>query len=72
MQSKIILLLAALLTPALTFAQGPEMADLMRSNGKIYVVVVVVCIVFAGITAYLIRLDKKISKFEKYQNTKDL
>jgi CcmD family protein len=42
-----------------------EMADKMRSNGKIYVVVAVMLIIFAGIILYLIRLDRKISKLEK-------
>jgi CcmD family protein len=37
----------------------------MRSNGKIYVVVAVVGIIFAGIIVYLINLDSKISKIEK-------
>lgn len=43
----------------------PEMADAMRSNGKIYVVVLVLATIFAGIIAYLVRLDRKISKLEK-------
>lgn len=51
------------------FAQAqetqPEMADLMRSNGKIYVVVLVLATIFAGIVAYLVRLDRKITKIEK-------
>lgn len=42
-----------------------EMADTMRSNGKIYVVVVVLATIFAGIFAYLVYLDRKISKLEK-------
>ena len=42
-----------------------EMADLMRSNGKIYVLVGVIVIIFAGITVYLISTDRKISKLEK-------
>jgi CcmD family protein len=42
-----------------------EMADVMRSNGKIYVVVVVLATIFAGIFAYLIMLERKISKLEK-------
>ncbi|MHA7129644.1 CcmD family protein [Algoriphagus namhaensis] len=42
-----------------------EMADVMRSNGKIYVVVGVILIVFSGITIYLIQTDKKIGKLEK-------
>ena len=46
----------------------PEMADMMRSNGKIYVVVLVLATIFAGIIWYLIRLDKKISKIEQGNN----
>ena len=59
----IIFLLAAL--PAIAQEAQPEMADTLRSNGKIYVVVLVLATIFAGIIAYLIRLDRKISKFEK-------
>ena len=47
-------------------AQGEvEMADTMRSNGKIYVVVAVACVVFAVITFYLITVDRKITRLEK-------
>lgn len=42
-----------------------EMADVMRSNGKIYVVVTVLATIFAGIFAYLVILDRKISRLEK-------
>ncbi|PZX58178.1 CcmD family protein [Algoriphagus chordae] len=42
-----------------------EMADLMRSNGKIYVLVGVILIIFVGILFYLISTDRKISKLEK-------
>jgi len=42
-----------------------EMADAMRANGKIYVVVVVLATIFAGIFAYLVYLDRKIGKLEK-------
>jgi len=42
-----------------------QMADVMRSNGKIYVVVVVLATIFAGIFTYLVLLDRKISKLEK-------
>jgi len=45
-----------------------EMADIMRADGKIYVVVVVLATIFAGIFAYLILLDRKISKIEKDNN----
>ena len=42
-----------------------EMADVMRSNGKIYVVVGIILIVLLGVVAYLFLLDRKISKLEK-------
>jgi len=45
------------------FAQ--DMADEMRSNGKIYVVVAVLTTIFIGIILYLIRLDRKLTKLEK-------
>ncbi len=45
-----------------------DMADTMRSNGKIYVVVGVISIIFLGIILYLIRLDSKISRIEKKLN----
>jgi CcmD family protein len=42
-----------------------EMADVMRSNGKIYVVVAVLVIILIGLILYVVRLDRKISKMEK-------
>ena len=42
-----------------------SMASLMRSNGKIYVVVAVVLTILFGLIAYLIHLDRKISKLER-------
>jgi hypothetical protein len=45
--------------------QTVEMADGLRSEGKIYVVVAVVTIVTLGLIAYLFSIDRKISKIEK-------
>lgn len=42
-----------------------EMADVMRSNGKIYVVVGVVAIVFAGLIIFMVNTERKISKLEQ-------
>ena len=42
-----------------------EMADVMRSNGKIYVVVGVIFLIFVGISFYVYRIDKKVSALEK-------
>lgn len=48
--------------------EGVEMADQLRADGKIWVVVLVVATVFAGIIAYLIRLDRQVSRLEKEVN----
>jgi uncharacterized membrane protein YidH (DUF202 family) len=45
-------------------AQEVEMADTLRQDGKIWVVVAVITVVFAGIIAYLVSLDRKIGKLE--------
>ncbi len=42
-----------------------EMADAMRSNGKIYVVIAVILTILTGLILYLVRLDRKISKLEQ-------
>jgi CcmD family protein len=42
-----------------------EMADRMRADGKIYVVVGIITIIFIGITVYVINTDRRISKLEK-------
>ena len=62
-------LLPLLLLAPMAFAQAPEaapaMADDLRASGKIYVVVAVVAVIVAGLLAYLIALDRKVSRLEK-------
>jgi hypothetical protein len=72
MAKKIFLLFACLYfaVPAVLMAQAndPEKqytAFDMRHNGKIYVVVGVILIIFTGFILYLIRLDRKITRLEK-------
>jgi hypothetical protein len=60
---KILLGLLLLINPTL-FAQDAQMADTMRSEGKIYVVVAVILVIFFGLIAYLILTDRKISRLE--------
>jgi CcmD family protein len=40
------------------------MADILYENGKIYLVVLVLLTIFAGIILYMIRIEKKLSKLE--------
>ena len=67
MLKRITLLFALILVQLSVTAQEQEiqMADTMRSNGKIYVVVAVILTIFAMLILYLVRLDRKISKLEK-------
>jgi len=62
-----ILIYLLLLAPSLVYGQesGVEMADTFRSEGKIYVVVLVVAIVFTGLVIFAFRSERKISKLEK-------
>ena len=64
---KIITLFLLLLFSVAGFAQDTKgvMADTMRSNGRIYVVVAVVTTILIGLILYVFRLDRKISKLEK-------
>lgn len=65
---KLLAILALTFSFAVTFAQtqgGTEMADAMRSNGKIYVVVGAILIILAGLFIYLFTLDKKITRLER-------
>lgn len=62
---KILIASFFLLTATSALAQEVEMADAMRSNGKIYAVVAVVLLILFGLFAYLWTVDRKISRIEK-------
>lgn len=59
--STIIIILSA----ASTLVSQDQSVDFMRSVGKIYVVVAVLCIIFILMIGYLIYLDRKMTKLEK-------
>lgn len=62
---KIVLFLVSILLALQTKAQDIPMADEMRANGKIYVVVAVLGVILLGLIIYLISLDRKIKKIEE-------
>ena len=64
MKNRLFVLFALFLSQS-AFAQNAEMADTMRSNGKIYVVVAIILIIFAGLITYLVMMDRKITRIEK-------
>lgn len=54
---------------AATAAQAQDaQEDVMRSNGKIYVVMAVVVTIVIGLFIYLVSLDRKISRVEKKES----
>lgn len=42
-----------------------KQSDLMRSNGRIYVVIAVMLTILIGLVLYIARLDRKLTKLEK-------
>ncbi|RZL49159.1 MAG: CcmD family protein [Pedobacter sp.] len=70
---KIVLTLIMLITTLNLFAQGNdvEMADAMRSDGKIYVVVAVILIILIGLLIYLFALDRRLKMLEKKSSGKN-
>ncbi|MFA6276111.1 MAG: CcmD family protein [Pedobacter sp.] len=70
---KIIFTLLMLVTTLNLFAQNNtvEMADALRSDGKIYVVVAVIVIILLGLLIYLFSLDKRLKMLEKKSPSKN-
>jgi len=64
---RVLSILTLFLLPLLSMAQsaGPEMADGMRSNGKIYIVLACVLLVLFGMIAFLLILENRLSRLEK-------
>jgi len=48
-----------------------EMADQLRSDGKIYIVVICIVIILAGLLFYLFALDKRLKLLEKKSSNKN-
>ena len=63
----LLFVVCGLLLSATTFAQEKSsgLDDVMRNNGKIYVVVASCLIILTGLFIYVFIVDRKISKLEK-------
>jgi hypothetical protein len=76
MHKKLFALLAlflgfmGLMAQAQSDSQHVEMADQLRANGKIYVVVAVLIVILLGLILYVVRLDRKITRLEKETSQK--
>jgi tetrahydromethanopterin S-methyltransferase subunit D len=64
-RSLLLVICGLILHVAALAQEKPEMADVMRSNGKIYVVVAVCLTILVGLFIYVFLLDRKISRLEK-------
>ncbi|NBG66285.1 CcmD family protein [Acidiluteibacter ferrifornacis] len=63
---KFTLTLLSIFTFLISNAQESiEMADQLRSEGKIYVVVAVLVVILIGLFIYLFTIDKKVRQLEK-------
>ena len=62
-KSYISLFLLQFITFSILNAQSAE-PDFMRSIGKIYVVVAVIVAIFLGLVAFLVYLDRRLTKIE--------
>ncbi len=61
-----LLMITSLLFSVNTFAQDNVTSEsVMRSNGKIYVVVAICVTILIGLFLYIASIDKKIGKIEK-------
>lgn len=67
---KPILISALLLAAHLVSAQPVDMADSMQAQGKINVVVTIAFLVLAILAVWLIRIEYRVRRMEKEQNTR--
>lgn len=70
---KILFALILLLNSVQLFAQAGdiEMADALRSNGKIYILVICIVIILFALLIYLFSLDKRLKNLEKKSPNKN-
>jgi uncharacterized membrane protein len=70
---KIAFTLLFLISTLNLFAQNNdiEMADALRSDGKIYIVVICIVIILVGLLLYIFSLDKRLKMLEKKSDLKN-
>jgi heme/copper-type cytochrome/quinol oxidase subunit 2 len=49
-------------------AAEPEMADQFRADGKIYIVITVIAMIFVAIVVFLTLIERKINRLENQMN----
>ena len=64
LMSLVLLIMSSLPTLAQS-SNEIAMADAFRAEGKIYIVVAVILLIFAGLVVYMVRIDRKVKRLEK-------
>ena len=67
LKNLLLLLTFSAMLPGSLSAQSIEMAEGMRSEGKIYVVIVIAFFVLAVMSIYLINIDRRVRRMENRQ-----
>ena len=70
MKKQLLLILSFFFFSFAMAQEKVEMADTLRSNGKIYTVVAVILTILLGLFLYLIWIDRKLSRLEKEISSK--
>ena len=66
----LLIITFSFISPLLFAQEEVPMADVMRSEGKIYVVVAILLSILLGLILYVFLMDRKISGLEKRINKK--
>ena len=64
-----IILIGLLTSSFIANAENIQMAERMRSEGKIYVVIAVLSVILIGLFIYVITIDRKVSKLKNEVNS---
>jgi hypothetical protein len=64
-----LLLFVSMIITMAVQAQNGQNESLMRSSGRIYVVIAVLVIILAGLILYIIGIDRRLSRLEKENAT---
>ncbi len=65
MKAFFFLLLNVLISGLYAGDNDPDMADALRADGKIWVVIIVALLILVGLFLYLFMLERRLRKLEK-------
>lgn len=60
-----LFLIPALMSAQMPAANAPQMADAFRQDGKIYVVITVIAIIFVALAIFLFFIERRLARVEQ-------